>query len=99
LLIEVPIECCRLLAGEAYGDLEIEPSIEQMQDLVGEIINTVAGRFLDELVPSGKMFQLGLPEKGQGEPPHHSDEITSILLNVGDHYVNTTVVGKDFEIV
>ena len=68
-----------------------------MQDLVGEILNTLTGRFLDELTPSGETFQLGLPTKGKGELPQFDAEITSILLSVGKHYLKTIVVGKDFE--
>ena len=89
--------CAKILAEEAYGEIDEEPSLEEMQDLVAEILNTLAGRFLDELTPSGEKFQLGLPTKGQGELPQFDDEITSILFSVGEHYLNTIVVGKDFE--
>lgn len=97
LVLEVPIACAEVLAEEAHGVLDTEPSLEEMQDLVGEILNTLAGRFLSELTPSGETFQLGLPTTGKGELPQFDDEITSILLSVGEHYLNTIVVGKDLE--
>ena len=97
LVLEVSMGCAKILAEEAYGEIDEEPSLEEMQDLVGEILNTLAGRFLDGLTPSGEKFQLGLPMKGQGELPEFDDVITSILFSVGEHYLNTIVVGKDFE--
>lgn len=97
LVLEVPMACAKILAEEAYGEIEGEASLAGMQDLVGEILNTLAGRFLDKLTPSGEKFQLGLPTKGQGELPQFDEEITSILFSVGEHYLKTIVVGKDFE--
>lgn len=97
LVLEVSMACAKILLEEAYGEIDAEPSLEGMQDLVGEILNTLTGRFLDELTPSGQTFQLGLPRKGRGELPKFDDEITSILLSVGEHYLNTTVVGKDLQ--
>ena len=97
LILEVPMACAKILAGVAYGEIDAEPSLEEMQDLVAEILNTLAGRFLDQLTPSGEKFQLGLPTTGKGELPQFDDEITSILLSVGEHYLNAIVVGKDLE--
>jgi len=97
LVLEVPLACAKILAEEAYGEIDAERSLEEMQDLVGEILNTLAGLFMNELTPSGETFQLGLPTKGQGELPQFDDELTSILLIVGDHYLNTIVVGKDLQ--
>ena len=97
LVLVVPLACAKILAAEAFGEIDAERSLEELQDLVGEILNTLAGRFLDELTPSGETFQLGVPTKGQGKLPQFDDEITSILFSVGEHYLNTIVVGKDFE--
>ena len=97
LVLEVPMACAKILAEEAYGEIDSGPALAEIEDLVAEILNTLAGRFLDELTPSGQIFQLGLPTKGKGELPQFDDQVTSILLSVGEHYLNTIVVGKDFE--
>jgi len=97
LVLEVPMACAKILVEAAYGEIDAEPSLEGMQDLVGEILNTFTGRFLDELTPSGETFQLGLPTKGKGELPQFDDEITSVLLSVEEHYLNTIMIGKDLE--
>ena len=97
LVLVVPLACAKILAAEAFGEIDAKHSLEEMQDLVAEILNTLAGRFLDELTPSGETFRLGLPTKGQGKLPQFDDEITSVLLSVGEHYLNTIMIGKDWQ--
>ncbi len=97
LVLEVPMACAKILLEEAYGEIDAEPSLEGMQDLVGEILNTLTGRFLDELTPSGETFQLGLPTNGQGKLPQFDEEITSILWGMGEYYLKTLLVGKELQ--
>jgi len=97
LVLVVPLACAKILAAEAFGEIDAERSLEELQDLVGEILNTLAGRFLDELTPSGETFQLGVPTKGQGKLPQFDDEITSVLWGMGEYYLKTLVVGKELQ--
>ncbi len=69
MVLEVPLACAKILTAEVFREIDTEPSLEEMQDLVGEILDTLTGLFLNELTPSGETFQFGLPTKGLGELP------------------------------
>jgi hypothetical protein len=97
LALEVPAEYGRLIAEEVYGEVQTEISEALILDALAEISNTIAGRFLDELVPSDRAFVLGLPETGKGEVPGAVKRVRSIQMNVGQHYLTAFVVGDDFE--
>lgn len=42
---------------------------EQKQDIIAEILNTLAGLFMTNLLPDDQTYQLGLPEHGDGPLP------------------------------
>jgi CheY-specific phosphatase CheX len=50
--------------------LELEEiSQAQMDDILHELLNTIAGLFMTNLLADNQTFQLGLPEAGEGELP------------------------------
>ena len=56
------------LAHEVCGSMGGAPDDEKVVlDCVAELVNVLAGRFLDELGDEGAI-ELGLPERGQGLP-------------------------------
>jgi len=46
-----------------------EVSQAQMDDILHELLNTIAGLFMTNLLADNQTFQLGLPEHGEGELP------------------------------
>lgn len=46
-----------------------EISQAQMDDILHELLNTIAGLFMTNLLTDNQTFQLGLPEAGEGELP------------------------------
>jgi CheY-specific phosphatase CheX len=99
---EVVIELSRhygiMLAKEVFGlEPDSEISDESVNDVIAEILNTMAGRFVDDLLASQFKFELGLPSTGRGRAQLHSKPAAAIVVNVGEHYMTATVIGPDFE--
>jgi hypothetical protein len=81
----------RALSAEiASTVLSIEPehlSDVILNDAVGEVLNTVAGAFLRDLLPDGEKFNLGLPGKTDSqESPTH--EFCHVFGKVNDEPVH-----------
>lgn len=96
LSLELPGELARAISGEVFDMVEAGPSLASMQDLMGELLNTVAGRFLDALLPPNTVFQLGLPETGQGRRTFSAPPVTSLLADVAGQGVRITLTGDAF---
>ncbi len=57
------------MAADMFG-IEVEEVNEnQRQDIIAEILNTLAGLFMTRLLPDDQTYQLGLPEPGVGLLP------------------------------
>ncbi len=96
IALEIPTSYGKCLTEALAGDSENEVCCEAIGDVLGEIINTIAGRFISRLLPPTEEFELGLPETGQGELAGADEAVTSILLSVGGHCIKTSVSGADF---
>jgi len=97
LVIEVPFDYGRTLAEEVCGIMDEEISEAAIKDVLAEIANTIAGRFVDELLPADEEFELGLPNTGRGKVPQKEKKVTTVLLNVGGHALVTSIVGEAFQ--
>ncbi|MBD3166851.1 hypothetical protein GF324_09645 [bacterium] len=76
--------------GEAISD-------PMLFDAMAELINTVAGRFLQKLVADGKDFGIGLPDTGIGSCcDEKTDEVTRVAFEIaGQHHLIIGVQGND----
>lgn len=68
------------LAGEiteaVFGEADEDASPDDMAfDALAELINTIAGRLMAELILHDQTFELGLPETGKGWPQGSEEEI------------------------
>ena len=59
LLVELTAGMFGIEADEVTG--------EQQDDILAELLNTLAGLFMTNLLPDDQAYQLGLPEHGEGE--------------------------------
>ena len=86
------------LTETIYGDMGAgeTPDIA-VHDAIAEIINTVAGRFLERLLPSDREFELGLPNTGWSDPPDVENEVIRLDFNLGGRTVTAIVGGEDFD--
>ncbi len=99
LILELPLKCARKRAQQLYPIETENINHEAIHDLIKELLNTIAGRFLNEIVQLDQGFEFGLPKSGKGTPQKLGEEVTSILCDVEGHHLVMTVVGKDFETV
>lgn len=56
----------KYLAAIVYGSMAGEISEQSEGDFLDELLNTIAGRFLSQILPSDKSFTLGIPERFSG---------------------------------
>lgn len=61
----LPVSLAVSFAKNMYNLDEKEVSEEILNDVLGEIINIVAGRIMADILPEDQTFQLGLPQVGQ----------------------------------
>lgn len=96
LVLHVTPEYGKRLAEEIYSNASEAISEETVTDVVTEVADIIAGRFMDELVPHDAQFSLGLPIVGVGDFPKGFEEVSSIVINVGGYPLVASVSGYDF---
>lgn len=62
-------ELLKKLTAAVFSLDEEEITQAQMDDILHELLNTIAGLFMTNLLADNQTFQLGLPEHGEGELP------------------------------
>jgi CheY-specific phosphatase CheX len=85
----------RQLADDIYGGTEAEFSDKTVRDVLAEVLNTVAGSFIKELVPDDQVFEIGLPTTGIGTKNQREAPITEVRANVGNYYLTAFISGTD----
>jgi hypothetical protein len=63
----MPEALLKQIAGNIYALPEEDLSDRMLADLMNELLNTIAGIFLSELLPSDQTFGLGLPSISRDE--------------------------------
>jgi len=105
--VELPGVYAAQIAGALYGPEEQSPQREAVRDTMGELLNTLAGRFMQELLGPDQNFELGFPRAGEGEmlsPDAPAVKLTFSAagypfqaLLFGDHFVreDTFILQKE----
>ncbi len=62
-------ELLQKLTSHVFGVNPDEVSQAQMDDILNELLNTIVGLFLTNLLADTQQYKMGLPETGAGEPP------------------------------
>ncbi|MBC8203974.1 MAG: chemotaxis protein CheX [FCB group bacterium] len=73
---------------------EITP--ELVNDMLGEILNTIAGNYMKNLTHSSIKFELGLPHTGEGAPQLEADELESVTFRMNGEYMIVKIYGEGF---
>jgi len=68
------------MTADMFGIEIDEVANIQRQDIIAEILNTLAGLFMTNLIPADQTYRLGLPEHGDGPLP--STEDAAIIWNL-----------------
>lgn len=81
LKLALPTSSLKSLTGNIFAIDEEEVGEAQMTDILNELLNTIAGLFLTNIVQEDQEYQLGLPELGEGPLPDiDSDTIVWKLM-------------------
>ena len=91
-------KCARRITEDIYGDIDNGDITENtIVDALGEILNTIVGRFLAALLPAEQSFKLGFPKTGKDDPPIlMNNVIASLTLDIGGYILTGMVAGEDF---
>jgi len=74
LFLILPQNLLTSMAADMFG-IEIAEITElQRRDIIAETLNTVAGLFMNNLLPAEQAYRLGLPEHGSGPHPEMDKE-------------------------
>ena len=81
LRLAMPQNLLRKLTVGVFSMDEEEITETQMQDILNELLNTIAGLFMTNLLADDQPYKLGLPQLGEGElPPVDADTIVWKLM-------------------
>ncbi len=67
--LAMPKTLLKDLTGNVFAIDMDEVTQAQMNDILNELLNTIAGLFMTNLVADDQEYQLGLPELGEGPLP------------------------------
>lgn len=68
------------MTANMFGIEATEVSESQQKDIIAEILNTLVGLFMTNLLPDDQTYQLGLPEHGKDQLPGYEEG--SIIWNL-----------------
>ena len=82
------------LTASIYVSTPEKISPEQMNDVLQELLNTISGAFMANLLADHQQFQLGLPETGQGQLPETGkNAVAWTLMTVDEEPLQLIAVG------
>lgn len=67
LSLAIPKELLVKITETILGSTQEEVTEKNLKDILAEMLNTIAGRFLSEIIPDDQTFRLGLPVSEQEE--------------------------------
>lgn len=82
--LAMPRSLLKNLTGNIFAMDEAEVTESQMNDILNELLNTIAGLFMTNLLADDQKYQLGLPELGEGELPEVDADTIVWKLMTGD---------------
>jgi CheY-specific phosphatase CheX len=82
--LALPQSTLRELTGGIFLLGEDEITQEKMDDILHELLNTIAGLFMTKLLSDNQQFSIGLPEAGKGSLPVVDEETLVWKLMTSD---------------
>lgn len=96
MILTLPIQLLRNIIDVVHAFPE-EDVVEQIQaDMLGELLNTVAGRLLNDFIPGNQSYRLGLPEVSQDHPVLCDGPSKIWKYDVEGEPLTFTIVGSGF---
>ncbi len=97
IIILLESEQAQQISEVLFGFIEEERSEEIINDTMSEVLNTIAGCFMKELIPPDQEYEIGFPRTGRGEHPVPEQLAAEMYFEVSNHTVKAIVGGKDFQ--
>ena len=96
MILTLPIQLLRNIIDVVHAFPE-EDVLEQIQaDMLGELLNTVAGRLLNDFIPGNQSYRLGLPEVSEDRPVFCDGPSKTWQYDVEGEPLTLTIVGSGF---
>ncbi len=95
--IQLSMDYARSLAGSLFEGSDNLPTDELVKDALAEVLNTIAGRLMTQLVPSKEEFEMGLPRVSAGECPISKEGALCRNFDVGGHILTAYLSGVKSE--
>lgn len=93
IAIEVGGECAVVLKESLFGATDESSPNEIVHDALAEILNTIAGCFMNELIPPDQEYQIGFPKTGQGSYVCLKSGAIRLYFRVGRHIMKAVISG------
>lgn len=90
--ISLPSALLEKISRNLFGHPAEGVAVPDPKDLLAELLNTIAGRFLTELLPPEQPFRIGLPELDP--PPTFAEEACSVWHFRADEHLFTLSVSN-----
>lgn len=84
LRLAMPNSLLKKLTGNIFALGEDEITQAQMDDILNELLNTIAGLFMTNLLADDQEYKIGLPELGEAELPEIDADTVVWKLMTGD---------------
>ena len=92
--LAMPVTLLKKLTANVFALEDEEIDQAQMDDILNELLNTIAGLFMTNLLEDDQQYKLGLPELGQGDMPEtDADTIVWKLMTSEEDPLQLYVTG------
>ncbi|MBN2644276.1 MAG: chemotaxis protein CheX [Desulfuromonadaceae bacterium] len=68
-----------------------------INDLLSEILNTLAGRFMADILPTNQTFSLGLPEVMEDNSPSEDNLLLQTFFQADEHPLSVSIMAPDMD--
>jgi len=96
IVIEVKRNYAAAVCDALYGMGLKEPHDEMIGDTMAELLNTISGCFMKELIPPEQKYELGFPVTGKGIFESQDDPAMVSYYDISGNVLKVTLVGTDF---
>jgi CheY-specific phosphatase CheX len=96
IYLVMPIPLMRKIASTVYIMPEEELSERMLLDMLGELVNTVAGLFMNAYLPKNQTYALGLPETGVDRPESVLSTMKEWEFQTEDTVFSLSLTGDGF---
>lgn len=93
--IELSNDYAKAVTEALFGFMENGPDESIVRDALGEMLNTIGGRFMAQLTPAQQEFELGLPSVGAGKSKVSVNDAAAVNFSVGEHILRVYITGLD----